>query len=69
MRTTMSDPDTRILTTLKNSERDLSIKEIAERTGLNRMTVGKWLGILQERQEVIKTREVGRAKFYDTPEE
>lgn len=44
--------------------RDLSIEEIASLTGLHRNTISKYVYGLEMKGKIVKTREVGRAKFY-----
>lgn len=44
--------------------RDLSIEEIANLTGLHRNTISKYVYGLEMKGKIVKTREVGRAKFY-----
>jgi PAS domain S-box-containing protein len=58
-------PDTvsRIYLVLKNHPDGLSIKNIAEMTGLNRMSVAKYLEILTA-NESVEVQMCGRAKIY-----
>jgi DNA-binding IclR family transcriptional regulator len=62
----MSEPIARkIIDCLKRAEsRDLSIEEIASQTKIHRNTVSKYIYGLEKEGKIIKTREVGRAKFY-----
>ena len=44
--------------------KDLSIEEIAEKTGLHRNTVSKYIWGLEKEGKVRMSRTVGRAKMY-----
>jgi PAS domain-containing protein len=59
------NPDalSRILAVLMNHPAGLNILEIAEKTGLNRMSVAKYLDVLTA-QETIEVRMFGRSKVY-----
>jgi PAS domain S-box-containing protein len=54
---------TRILAVLMNHPAGLNILEIAELTGLNRMSVAKYLDVLTA-QETVEVRMFGRSKVY-----
>ena len=43
---------------------DLSIGEIAKKTGLSRTTVSTYLKVLVAEGKIVHTRNVGRAIFY-----
>ena len=43
---------------------DLSIKEIAEKTGLCTPTVSTWLKVAEAEKKIEQSRKVGNAKFY-----
>lgn len=60
------DPVSRILDALKGNPAGLNIVEIAERTGLNRMSAAKYLDVLMA-QEWIAAEVSGRAKIYTLP--
>ena len=53
----------RVLEILKRNPQGLNIMEIAEKTGLNRMSVAKYLDVLTA-QESVEVRTFGRAKVY-----
>lgn len=61
-------PDTvaRILDALKGNPAGLNIVEIAERTGLNRMSAAKYLDVLMA-QEWVAAEVSGRSKVYTLP--
>jgi DNA-binding IclR family transcriptional regulator len=60
-------PDQRILECLENEyPSDLSIEEIAEKTGMHRNTVSKYIWGLEREGKVKISRRVGRAKMYIT---
>ncbi|MDD1689152.1 MAG: PAS domain-containing protein [Methanoregula sp.] len=61
--TTEPDAISRILGVLKEHPEGLNIVEIAEKTGLNRMSVAKYLDVLTA-QEMVETGTFGRAKIY-----
>jgi len=48
----------------KVAPKDLSIEEIANVTGFHRNTISKYVYGLEMKGKIVKTREVGRAKFY-----
>ena len=48
----------------KEFPRDLSIEEIAAKTGMHRNTVSKYLWGLEKEKKVSISRIVGRAKMY-----
>lgn len=48
----------------KAAPKDLSIEEIANLTQLHRNTISKYVYGLEMKGKIVKTREVGRAKFY-----
>jgi len=43
---------------------DLSIGEVAKKTGFSRTTVSTYLKVLEAEGKIEKSREVGRAVFY-----
>jgi len=43
---------------------DLSIKEIAEKSGLCSPTVSTWLKVAEAERKIEQSRKVGNAKFY-----
>ncbi|MDP3565234.1 MAG: PAS domain-containing protein [Methanoregula sp.] len=62
----MKDPDepiTRIREILTGNPQGLNIAEIAEKTGLNRMSAAKYLGVLTA-NESVEVEMYGRAKIY-----
>lgn len=52
-----------ILSTLKKSNTSLTILEIAERTGIHRVTASKYLSAMEAKGHVSR-RDVGKAKLY-----
>jgi DNA-binding IclR family transcriptional regulator len=54
----------RILACLEKSEMDLSIHEIAEKTGIHRDTVAKWVEVLLAEKRIRESRKVGKARFF-----
>jgi DNA-binding IclR family transcriptional regulator len=48
----------------KEHPKDFSIEEIAEKTGLHRNTVSKYLFGLEKEGKIKHSRTVGRAKMY-----
>ncbi len=61
--TAESDAISRILGVLKEHPEGLNIVEIAEKTGLNRMSAAKYLGVLTA-NESVEVQMYGRAKIY-----
>jgi DNA-binding IclR family transcriptional regulator len=58
-------PEQRILKCLESDyPRDLSIEEIAKKTGIHRNTVSKYIWGLEKAGKVTISRNVGRAKLY-----
>jgi len=53
-----------ILDLLRKESRDLSIQEIAEKTGIHRNTVSKYVFALEKAGKIKSSRTVGRAKMY-----
>ena len=53
-----------IIEALKNSDRDLTISEIAEITKHTRATIRTYIAYLLGQGKVIVTRQIGRAKFF-----
>jgi len=53
-----------ILVLLRKESRDLSIQEIAEKTGLHRNTISKYVFALEKAGKIKSSRTVGRAKMY-----
>jgi DNA-binding IclR family transcriptional regulator len=51
------------LSTLKKSNTSLTILEIAERTGIHRVTASKYLSAMEAKGHVSR-RDVGKAKLY-----
>jgi PAS domain S-box-containing protein len=64
--TRQPDVVSRILGTLKSNPGGLNILEIAEKTGLNRMSTAKYLEVLTA-QEWVTAEMFGRAKVYSLP--
>lgn len=62
----MSNTKQKILETLKESNLDLSIGEIAEKTQISRDTVSKYISVLKAENKIEKNRTVGNAKLYKT---
>lgn len=63
--TATQDPENSILNLLrKEYPRDLSIQEIAEKTGIHRNTVSKYVFGLAKAGKIMSSRAVGRAKMY-----
>jgi DNA-binding IclR family transcriptional regulator len=59
------EPERKILSCLeKEYPRDLSIEEIAAKTGIHRNTVSKYIWGLEKEGKVKISRKVGRAKMY-----
>ena len=54
----------KILECFKNTNRDLTLKEIAEKTGLTRTTVRTYLVYLLATGKIEETRQIGKSKFY-----
>jgi DNA-binding IclR family transcriptional regulator len=52
-----------ILDVLKKSDVSLTINEVAERVNAHRVTVSKYLAVLEARG-MVKRRDVGKAKLY-----
>jgi DNA-binding IclR family transcriptional regulator len=57
-----------ILDVLKKSDVSLTINEVAERVNAHRITVSKYLAVLEARG-IIKRRDVGKAKLFYLKEE
>jgi len=58
-------PEEKILKCLENEyPRDLSIEEIAEKIGVHRNTVSKYIWGLEKEGKVRISRKIGRAKMY-----
>jgi DNA-binding IclR family transcriptional regulator len=58
-------PEEKILKCLENEyPRDLSIEEIAEKSGVHRNTVSKYIWGLEKEGKVRISRKIGRAKMY-----
>jgi len=58
-------PDQKILKCLEAEyPRDLSIEEIATKTGVHRNTVSKYIWGLEREGKVKISRKIGRAKMY-----
>jgi len=57
------EPVTRIRDVLRENPEGLNIVEIAEKTGLNRMSAAKYLGVLTA-NESVEVEMCGRAKHY-----
>jgi len=58
-------PEQKILKCLETEyPRDLSIEEIARKTGIHRNTVSKYIWGLERERKVKVSREIGRAKMY-----
>ena len=59
------EPEQRILKGLEDEQpRDLSIEEIARKTGIHRNTVSKYVYALEKQGKIKVSRQVGRAKMY-----
>jgi len=60
-------PEQKILKCLETEyPRDLSIEEIARKTGIHRNTVSKYVWGLEREGKVKVSRKIGRAKMYTT---
>ena len=58
-------PEQKILECLRNAyPKDLSIEEVAKRTGIHRNTVSKYIWGLEREGKIKISRKVGRAKMY-----
>ena len=58
-------PEQKILKCLRNEyPKDLSIEEVAKRTGMHRNTVSKYVWGLERGGKIKISRKVGRAKMY-----
>jgi len=58
-------PEQKILECLRNEyPKDLSIEEVAKRTGMHRNTVSKYIWGLEREGKIKISRQVGRAKMY-----
>jgi DNA-binding IclR family transcriptional regulator len=58
-------PEQKILKCLETEyPRDLSIEEIARKTGIHRNTVSKYVWGLEREGKVKVSRKIGRAKMY-----
>jgi DNA-binding IclR family transcriptional regulator len=53
-----------ILNLLAMSSTDLSIEEVANKTGLHRNTISKYLYGLEKTGLVVQSRIIGKAKMY-----
>jgi PAS domain S-box-containing protein len=58
-----ADGPTRVLEVLKKNPRGVNIREIAEATRINRMSVAKYLEVLTA-LEIVEVRNLGNAKLY-----
>ena len=58
-----AENDSWILETLKENPRGLSIREIADSSGMNRMSVAKYLEVLMAKG-IVEVRSLGSAKVY-----
>ena len=62
---TAQEVEKRILNCLEREfPKDLSIEEIAAKTGVHRNTVSKYMWGLEKEKKVTISRTVGRAKMY-----
>jgi len=58
-------PEQKIIECLRNEyPKDLSIEEVAKRTGMHRNTVSKYIWGLEREGKIKISRKVGRAKMY-----
>jgi DNA-binding IclR family transcriptional regulator len=58
-------PEQKILNCLRDEyPRDLSIEEIAKKSGIHRNTISKYIWGLEKERKVKISREIGRAKMY-----
>lgn len=64
----MSSAKEKILDALEDSDFDLSIGELAERTGISRDTASKYVNVLKAEEKVELSRTVGNAKLYKVKE-
>ena len=62
--TQSEDIEKSITDILRKESHDLSIAEIAEKTGLHRNTVAKYVFALEKAGIIESSRTVGRAKMY-----
>lgn len=56
----------KVYETINQSEKDITVQEIADELDLNRDTVTKYVKVLYHTGRLNKTRNVGNAIFYDT---
>lgn len=66
--TSSQEIDGQILKCLEDATGDLSIEEIAKVIHAHRNTVSKYIYALERSKDIVRTRDVGRAKFYTTAE-
>lgn len=65
---TTQEVEKKILNCLEREyPRDLSIQEIATKTGVHRNTISKYMWGLEKEKKVTISRTVGRAKMYVIP--
>lgn len=58
-------PKFRVLKVIeKASPQDLSIQEIADRAGVSRETVSKYILVLEAEGKIEQARQIGKAKMY-----
>jgi predicted transcriptional regulator len=55
----------KIYDTIEKNQRDISIQEIADISGISRETVSKYVGILEAEGKIKLSRLVGKAKLYE----
>jgi response regulator of citrate/malate metabolism len=59
----MDKTEQRIISILKKSSQDLTIDDISQKIGMNRITISKYLAVMEARGK-LKMRSIGKAKLY-----
>jgi predicted transcriptional regulator len=55
----------KIYDSIKKNQKDMSIQEIADDSGISRETVSKYVGILEAEGKIRLSRIIGKAKLYE----
>lgn len=55
----------KVYETISKNQRDISIQEVADISGISRDTVSKYIGILEAEKKIRLSRIVGKAKLYE----